>query len=322
MIKLITTLIIIINLSSVAMSRDLTALPQQIEGTKISTEFEAKHIASDSYLKKMQLMVSATESMSDIDIIKLGFDMPGFAGQGKKIWEVRVRTIEGDLRAIIWINPNTGRVYFVTGPWNAGKFAGLDEANIVRMKSLDKLQQDWDELENRVSENPKLWEGIKQIYGADHQFDLPASKKIAIQQLYGMIQDPNIKASTARKALEIFINTDSKDIIREALINTRPDIDAWGLVIIASEAIIKTKDKNAIPYLIYVLAKNNYTQAISDDSTIHAIVKQKLITAIKMISDLNIDSNKINVDDPLEIKDVLSQARTWAKRNNIKLLDE
>jgi hypothetical protein len=132
--KLITILISFIFLSMVSIAGDLTPTTLEIEGTKISTEAEAKRFASDNYIKKMQLNVLATESIREISIIKLGFDIKNFANKGEKLWEARVKTIEGELRAIIWINPKTEKAQFVIGPWQmstdeAQKLFGLTDPN-------------------------------------------------------------------------------------------------------------------------------------------------------------------------------------------------
>ena len=119
--RLITLLICIIFFSMVIFARDLTSPSLEIKGTKIESEIKAKRIAFDSYFRKMQLKVSATEGVQDISIITLGFDITDFAPKGEKLWETRIKTIEGELRAIIWINPKSEKVYFVIGPWKTSE---------------------------------------------------------------------------------------------------------------------------------------------------------------------------------------------------------
>lgn len=57
--------------------------------------------------------ILATEAVHDIAIIVLGYDVPDFAPAGARIWELRVKTIEGGLRAVIWVNPQSEQVRFV-----------------------------------------------------------------------------------------------------------------------------------------------------------------------------------------------------------------
>jgi hypothetical protein len=99
--------------------RDLAAPPLRIEETKVSEQNAAKHIAFEGYVKKMRTQILSTESVQNISVITLGYDIPMFASRGDRIWEARVMTIEQELRAIIWINPKTKAVHFVCGPYFA-----------------------------------------------------------------------------------------------------------------------------------------------------------------------------------------------------------
>ncbi len=102
-----------------AMSRDIDAMSPQIEGTKLPTQSDAKRVAFAAYMKRMQLEILAEEGVREreISVVTLGYDVPGFAAKGERIWEARVLTIEGGLRAILWVNPRSEDVHFVCGPW-------------------------------------------------------------------------------------------------------------------------------------------------------------------------------------------------------------
>ncbi|MDX9862370.1 MAG: hypothetical protein RBS99_15785 [Rhodospirillales bacterium] len=99
--------------------RDLAAKPLQIEGAKVSAQADAKRIAFEAYAKKMRAEILANESVQDMAVVTLGYDVPGFASKGERIWEARVLTIEGGLRAILWVNPRSEDVHYVCGPWEA-----------------------------------------------------------------------------------------------------------------------------------------------------------------------------------------------------------
>jgi len=109
----------LIGMASIAMSRDLAAPPLRIEGTEVSEQNAAKHIAFDGYVKKMRAQILSTESVQNISVVTLGYDVSKFASKGDRLWEARVMTIEQELRAIIWVNPKTKAVHFVCGPWGA-----------------------------------------------------------------------------------------------------------------------------------------------------------------------------------------------------------
>lgn len=320
--KLIVLLICTFYLSTFAIARDLTVPGLEIKGATVSSEDEAKQIAKGAYTKKMSFNIPADIVFRDVSIITLRFNITNFVNKGEKLWQVNVKTLNNDLEGIIWINPNTEQVYFVFGPWKSSDLKVSNNIAKVSMKSTDELKSEFERLSSIVENDSNLWEQVKIVYYEDNHRIIPSSKQLALQELYHMISKSDSTTSAARKALEFFINTDSKDIVRQSFINTRTEIDAWGLMIIASEAVSKTKDEKAIPYLIYTLAKNNYVQIASEDSTIHAIVKQKLITAIKTITGLDIDINKIEIDDRASINMVLLQTEDWAKKHNLKLLDE
>jgi hypothetical protein len=100
---------------------DLLAVPLEIEGTKIATEGEARHFAFKQYVEQMKGNILAEETVRIAAIIKLGYDLPGFANKGELIWDTRLLTLENELRGIIWVHPNTKKVRFVTGVWDQTK---------------------------------------------------------------------------------------------------------------------------------------------------------------------------------------------------------
>jgi hypothetical protein len=59
----------------------------------------------------------ATEGVRSVAIIKLGYNIPDFANKSERIWEVRILLDGEEVRSIIWINPTTAKVRFLTGPW-------------------------------------------------------------------------------------------------------------------------------------------------------------------------------------------------------------
>lgn len=115
----LTTVILICFFGFATMSagQDLSAPPLQIDGAKVATQASAKQVAFDAYAKKMHANVLANEGVRTIVIVTLGYDVRDFAAKGERVWETRVMTIDGSLRAIIWINPSSGKIHFVCGPW-------------------------------------------------------------------------------------------------------------------------------------------------------------------------------------------------------------
>ena len=104
-------------LAAPAPGRDLLGTTQEIKGTKIALESDAKRLAFTQYVNKMKGAVLANESVHEVKIQKLGYAILGFAKKGETIWEARILTIDGELRGIIMINPQTEAVHFVSGAW-------------------------------------------------------------------------------------------------------------------------------------------------------------------------------------------------------------
>ncbi len=186
------------------------------------------------------------------------------------------------------------------------------------MKEKDELQATWQKLETKVNENPALLQDIQAILKSQVKGDTPNSRIEAVQQLYGLIKDPNANASDANQALKVFVNLKATEVIRESLLNPRKGVSSWGLVITASQALGDMKDENAIQHLIYVLDKNNYPQAGSEAATIHMIMKRKLVHAISVIASLDIEPGEIDLASKDQVEDFLSKARTWAMKKDMK----
>jgi hypothetical protein len=89
----------------------------KIEGAKLSTEIGVRKFAFQKFIERMKAKVSAQEGVSAVSIVVLGFNVPDFAQQGERVWEVRISQLEGQLRAILWIHPQTEKVYELIGPW-------------------------------------------------------------------------------------------------------------------------------------------------------------------------------------------------------------
>jgi|SRR3972149_8888658 len=206
-------------------------------------------------------------------------------------------------------------------PKNRGE-KEVDVTKTVKMKNESELQTTWDNLEKKIEENPDLWTDIKQVYSQDAKLNIPSTSQVVLRQLYNLIQDPNANPAAASKALEFFVKVNAEEVIRESLLNPRRDIPGWGLVITSSEVVTSKRDEKAAPYLIQVLNRNNYPQEGSEAATVHQHMKRKLIEAMQVVTDLDIDINKINVNDTQQVEHILSLVRDWAKKNNIKLLDE
>ena len=89
----------------------------KFKDAKVESGIAARVLADKQYVLKMESHVLANEGIHSVSIVKLGYNIPEFANKGERIWEVRVLAYQDEMRSIIWINPTTAKVRFLTGPW-------------------------------------------------------------------------------------------------------------------------------------------------------------------------------------------------------------
>jgi len=196
------------------------------------------------------------------------------------------------------------------------------QAAKIHMKTQEELQSAWDKLESETEQDPELWKKVAEVYERDVRTSLPSSKRVAWQQLYQVLGDPNANPAAARNVLQVFIDANATEVVRESVINPRRGVPGWELTTIASQALGTVRDKKAVPYLIQALIRNNYPQPGSESATLHSNMKRKLLGAIQRITGLDAGIDKIDVNDPEQVERVISMAKDWAKQHNIQLLDK
>jgi hypothetical protein len=117
------------------LARDLSQPPLRIEGGKIADSSQARKIAMEAYMEKMDYKLSATAGARDIDIRILGDDIQNFGKKGDRIWEARITDLE-ELKALLWIHPVTEKIYFVYAPARAmnlpESFLTLEQMKLAR----------------------------------------------------------------------------------------------------------------------------------------------------------------------------------------------
>ncbi|BBO66634.1 hypothetical protein DSCA_05640 [Desulfosarcina alkanivorans] len=96
-----------------------TTIKSQSQSLNMSPEirYKIKKNAFNAYFKKMNLNVLAEEGVRDINIIKLKSSIKGFASKNEEVYEVRIKTIGNELRAILYVN-SKDKVHFVSGQWD------------------------------------------------------------------------------------------------------------------------------------------------------------------------------------------------------------
>jgi hypothetical protein len=91
--------------------REPAPLPARLPGARVSHPGQAVDLATRAYFARAGGM-RALQSAEAVGAASLGFDVPGFARAGDRVWEVRVHE-RGTLSAVIWVNAETGDSRFL-----------------------------------------------------------------------------------------------------------------------------------------------------------------------------------------------------------------
>jgi len=203
-------------------------------------------------------------------------------------------------------------------PVLAGKMEGIS------MKAAAELRGTWHEVAARMS--PEAWKKIK-VFLKDRVNTTPSDKEDGLQALYEYVRVPESKGGQLGAA-KMLLDTDAPEVVRELLLHANKDV-----VITACMQLLKNKaeepdkepakkDEQAVPFLVYVLARNNYIQEGSEAATIHIILKGQLVAALLHITDLGGQVGKVDVDRKEDIGRVLTAARAWAAEKKMEPLEK
>jgi len=186
----------------------------------------------------------------------------------------------------------------------------------------ENVKPDFERLAVKVQEDPSLSRDIAVTLGrggADPNTLTPAER---LDRLYGELLDPNGNGILARRAFGILERMQVTNVARPALLHKH-----MGVVIDASRSLAKRADRGmpdleALPYLIYVLERNNYIVPGGDVGVVHDLMKRSLVNAIVKTIELGIDPERVNIDNEHQIADIIAQAEEWARRHKIVLFEK
>lgn len=173
-------LIMSVGISVTARERGLLTLSEmerianlEIPGAKVAKSLDAERIAGRSYHGKVGGLL-ANEGAGVSSIVELGFEVKNFAKPGDKVWEVHIAENNGlpYLRAILWVHPETGSVYFVCGPWKddtRGPPAGAVSAPVAKISGTkvetesDAERLAFDNYMKRMNGNISATEAVREV---------------------------------------------------------------------------------------------------------------------------------------------------------------
>lgn len=89
-----------------------------LSATKNEVRERVQTLAWETYIEEMsgRVSISETESVQSAEELTLGVDIPKFAWQGDKIWEVRIADKFLGVRAILWVYAPAQRVRILVAP--------------------------------------------------------------------------------------------------------------------------------------------------------------------------------------------------------------
>jgi len=111
--EFIVSLVLVVFLTNISSASD-----KESENKKSLEETNITKVAFEYYKEKMEDDIPSTDQVGELSKIRMGYGIVDFADIGEEIWEARILTSDKLLKAILWINPDTKKVFDVTGPWS------------------------------------------------------------------------------------------------------------------------------------------------------------------------------------------------------------
>jgi len=202
----------------------------------------------------------------------------------------------------------------------------------IPMRESGELNSAWSEAAARMSDDSKEWKGIQRLLRASTG-SAPPAKVDALRLLYDCVRRSEKKIQYVNGAV-VLMEAGGPAVVRECLLHPNSDVVAS-----ACEALLKFKpkqadqgtvvagqpndrDSQAVPFLVYVLQRNNFWQDGSEVATVHFILKQRLVAALLYITDTENRTAPVNVDDEQQVDRVLALARKWAAEKGVEPLEK
>jgi hypothetical protein len=206
------------------------------------------------------------------------------------------------------------------------------ESPSIPMKETAALSAVWAKAAAGMPEDHKAWKGINNVLDIKAG-TLHPSKEERLAGAYSLSRsgkDEGTQGLAARALLDAGI----PEVTRELLLHPIPDLVAATARHLAKPAAGEERkapgtapepamrDTQAVPFLIYVLNRNNYHLDGSEEATIHLIVKQRIVDAILYNTDIGAKVGAVNVDRCEDVDLFLAVARKWAAEKGLQPLEK
>jgi len=206
------------------------------------------------------------------------------------------------------------------------------ESAPIPMKETTELSDVWAKTSARMSDDDKAWKGINNVLEIKAG-TLHPSKVERLAGAYTLAlsaKSPGTQALAADPLLE----ADIPEVTRELLLHPIPGIAAAAARHLAKPAAgekgktpgtaaeTAMRDAQAVPFLIYVLNRNNYIGFGDEEATIHMLLQRHLVNAILYITEAENSVGAVNIGEEDYIDSVLAWARKWAAEKGLQPLEK
>jgi hypothetical protein len=213
-----------------------------------------------------------------------------------------------------------------------GPGLGKPDSAPIPMKEHSEFGEVWTKAAARTPDEHKAWKGINNVLEIKAG-TLHPSKVERLAGAYTLALSAKSPGTQGMAAL-VLLEADIPEVTRELLLHPLSDVVAAAARHLAKPAAgeeHKTpgtapqpamRDTQAVPFLIYVLDRNNYILNGDEEATVHGLLKLSLVSAILFITDTAAKVRPVDVDSRQDVNRVLAGARAWASEKGLQPLEK
>jgi hypothetical protein len=202
----------------------------------------------------------------------------------------------------------------------------------IAMKEAAEFGDLWTKAAAGMPDDHKAWKGINNALEIKAG-TLHPSKQERLARAYTLALCAKSRG-TQGLAADALLEADIPEVTRELLLHPLSDAVAAAAGRLAKPAAgeeHKTpgtapqpamRDTQAVPFLIYVLDRNNYILNGDEEATVHGLLKLELVSAILFITDTAAKVRPVDVDSRQDVNRVLAGARAWAAEKGLQPLEK
>jgi hypothetical protein len=202
----------------------------------------------------------------------------------------------------------------------------------IAMKEAGEFGDVWTKAAARMPDDHKAWKLINQAFSARRGL-IAADKQERLAGVYTLAVSGKDEG-TQGLAAEALIEADIPEVTRELLLHPLSDVVAAAARHLAKPAAGEerkapgtapqpaVRDTQAVPFLIYVLKRNNYIRCGSEEATVHMLLKLHLVNAIRDITQAENQVDAAKIREQEYIESVLALARKWTAEKGLQPLEK